>query len=64
MESLLSKWTFLDMPQYGAVQIVNHVATKSSAEDDAKIRAAIKKKMQRKRKTDLIPETPEVEGMD
>ena len=64
VESLLSKWTFLDMPQYGALQIVNHIATKTSAEDDAKTRAAIKKKVQRRRQTDPIPEMPEIEGMD
>ena len=61
VESLLAKWTFLDMPQIGALQIVNHVATKTTPEDDAKTRAAIKKKMQQRRQTEPIPGMPEVE---
>ena len=65
VESLLSKWTFLDMPQNRPLKVVNHVATKkTSAEDDAKIRAAIDKKVQQRRQGDPISEIPEVEGMD
>ncbi|KAG6995721.1 hypothetical protein G7Y79_00042g078260 [Physcia stellaris] len=43
---------------------MNHVATKTTPEDDAKTRAAIKKKMQQRRQTEPIPGMPEVEGMD
>lgn len=66
VDNLLSKWTFLDIDQKGALQLANHVSdpTDASTGGNAKRLAAIKKEVQRRRQFDRGPELPRIDDMD